>query len=138
MRDAGVTVGLGVDGSASNDRANLMDEARQAMLLQRVAQGADAMSAREVLEIATVGGAKTLGRDDVGRISVGMRADIAVWDVSGLESAGSWDPSALVLAGPRQVRDLFVDGRRIVDDGRCLTLGDIGDAAKRAVEKLSG
>jgi cytosine/adenosine deaminase-related metal-dependent hydrolase len=138
MRDAGVTVGLGVDGSASNDQANLIEEARQAMLLQRVARGADAMSAREALEIATVGGAKTLGRDDVGRIAVGLRADIAVWDVSGLESAGSWDPAALVLAGPRKVRDLFVEGRRIVEDGRCLTLGDVTGAAKRAVEKLSG
>ena len=138
MRDAGVTVGLGVDGSASNDQANLMDEARQAMLLQRVTLGADAMSAREALEIATVGGAKTLGRDDVGRIAVGLRADIAVWDVSGLESAGSWDPAALVLAGPRQVRDLFVEGRRIVENGRCTTLGDVTAAAKRAVEKLSG
>lgn len=138
MRDAGVTVGLGVDGSASNDQASLMDEARQAMLLQRVTNGADAMSAREALEIATVGGAKTLGRDDVGRIAVGLRADIAVWDVSGLESAGSWDPAALVLAGPRHVRDLFVEGRRIVERGRCTTLGDVTVAAKRAVEKLSG
>ena len=138
MRDAGVRVGLGVDGSASNDRASLIDEARQAMLLQRVANGADAMSAREVLEIATRGGAETLGRDDVGRIAVGQRADIAVWDVSGLESAGSWDPAALVLAGPRQVRDLFVDGRRVVEAGRCVTLGDVGDAARRAVARLSG
>ncbi|MEM9426684.1 MAG: 8-oxoguanine deaminase [Pseudomonadota bacterium] len=138
MRDAGVPVGLGVDGSASNDRANLLDEARQAMLLQRVARGADAMNAREALEIATVGGAETLGRDDVGRIAVGLRADIAVWDVSGPESAGSWDPAALVLAGPRQVRDLFVEGRRIVESGHCVTLGDVGDAARRAVERLSG
>ncbi len=138
MRDAGVRVGLGVDGSASNDRANLMDEARQAMLLQRVAKGADAMSAREALEIATRGGAETLGRDDVGRIAVGMRADIAVWDVSGLESAGSWDPAALVLAGPRQVRDLFVDGRRIVEDGVCVTLGDVRAETMRAVARLSG
>ncbi|MEL7149995.1 MAG: 8-oxoguanine deaminase [Pseudomonadota bacterium] len=138
MRDAGVRVGLGVDGSASNDQANLMDEARQAMLLQRVTHGADAMSAREALEIATLGGAQTLGRDDIGRLAIGQRADIAIWDTSGIESAGSWDPAALVLAGPRQVRDLFVDGRQIVADGHCLTLGDVQHAARKAVERLSG
>ncbi len=140
MLDAGVSVGLGVDGSASNDRASLADEARQAMLLQRVSRGADAMSAREVLEIATVGGAKVLGRDDIGRIRVGCRADIAVWDVSGIDSAGSWDPAALVLAGPRGVRDLFVEGRPIVQDGRCVTI-DEGRAAEQAwvaVARLSG
>ncbi len=140
MRDAGVTVGLGVDGSASNDRGSLIDEARQAMLLQRVANGADAMAAREALEIATLGGAKALGRDDIGKIAVGYRADIAVWDISGLESAGSWDPAALLLAGPRGVRDLFVEGRQIVGEGRVLTI-DTRRAAKdarKAVEKLSG
>lgn len=137
MRDAGVTVGLGVDGSASNDQGNLIGEARQAMLLQRVSHGADAMSAREALEIATVGGAQTLGRDDIGRIAVGLRADLAVWDVSGIDSAGSWDTAAVLLAGPRQVRDLFVEGRRIVEDGRCVTLGDVTDAARRAVARLS-
>ncbi|MDO6726688.1 8-oxoguanine deaminase [Cognatishimia sp. 1_MG-2023] len=116
MRDAGVPVGLGVDGSASNDIANLMGEARQAMLLQRVQNGANAMSAREALRIATRGGAEVLGRDDCGQITVGKRADIAIWDVSGLESAGSWDPAALVLAGPQKVRTLFVEGREIVRD----------------------
>jgi cytosine/adenosine deaminase-related metal-dependent hydrolase len=116
MRDAGVPVGLGVDGSASNDAGNLMAEARQTMLLQRVANGADAMSAREALYIATRGGAEVLGRTDCGQIAVGKRADIAIWDVSGIESAGSWDPAALLLAGPMQVSDLFVEGRQIVRD----------------------
>ncbi|MGA1233100.1 MAG: 8-oxoguanine deaminase, partial [Lutimaribacter sp.] len=77
MRDSGVPVGLGVDGSASNDMGNLILEARQAMLLQRVALGANAMSAREALEIATRGGADVLGRPDCGRLAVGKRADIA-------------------------------------------------------------
>ena len=117
MRDAGVPVGLGVDGSASNDTANMIGEARQAMLLQRVAKGADAMSAREALEIATRGGAEVLGRPDCGQIAVGKRADIAVWDVRGVESAGSWDSAALLLAGPTRVKDLFVEGRHIVQDG---------------------
>ena len=122
MRDAGVPVGLGVDGSASNDAGNLMAEARQTMLLQRVSNGADAMSAREALYIATRGGAEVLGRSDCGQIAVGKRADIALWDVSGIESAGSWDPAALLLAGPMQVRHLFVEGRQIVRDGQITTI----------------
>ena len=122
MRDVGVNVGLGVDGSASNDMANLMNEARQTMLLQRVSQGATAMSAHEALEIATRGGADVLGRPDCGRIAVGKRADIAIWDVSGIESAGSWDPAAMVLAGPTKVRDLLVEGRQIVRDGQMVSV----------------
>ena len=130
MRARGVPVGLGVDGSASNDGGNLIGEARQAMLLQRVANGADAMSAREALEIATRGGADVLGRPECGRLAVGKRADIAIWDVSGIESAGSWDPAALLLAGPRQVRDLLVEGRRVVADGQ-LTTADVSQIAAR-------
>ena len=122
MRDAGVKVGLGLDGSASNDAGNLVAEARQAMLLQRVARGADAMSARAALEIATLGGARVLGRDDCGSLEPGKRADIAIWDVSGVESAGSWDPVALLLAGPMRVRDLLVEGRRVVREGQVATL----------------
>ncbi|MEO3416346.1 8-oxoguanine deaminase [Roseovarius sp. CAU 1744] len=122
MRDAGVPVGLGVDGSASNDTGNLMLEARQAMLLQRVARGADAMSAREALEIATRGGADVLGRPDCGRLAPGKRADIALWDAGGVDSAGSWDPAALLLAGPSKVRDLFVEGRQVVRDGYVITI----------------
>ena len=122
MRDAGVPVGLGVDGSASNDVGNRVGEARQAMLLQRVSQGADAMSAREALRIATRGGAEVLGRDDIGQIAVGKRADIAVWDMSGIEAVGSWDAAALLLAGPALVRDLFVEGRQIVLDGQVTTI----------------
>lgn len=123
MRDAGVRVGLGVDGSASNDAGNLIGEARQAMLLQRVQNGADAMSVREALEIATLGGAQVLGRDDCGSLAPGQRADIAVWDVSGLEAAGAWDPVAvLLLAGPPRVKHLFVEGRQVVRDGRLTTI----------------
>ena len=123
MRDAGVKVGLGVDGSASNDAGNLIGEARQAMLLQRVSRGADAMGAREALEIATLGGAKVLGRDDCGSLEPGKRADIAIWDVSGVEAAGSWDPvAALILCGPTRVRDLFVEGRQVVSGGQMATI----------------
>jgi cytosine/adenosine deaminase-related metal-dependent hydrolase len=123
MRDAGVKVGLGVDGSASNDAGNLIGEARMAMLLQRVANGADAMSAREALEIATLGGARVLGRDDLGSLEPGKRADLAIWDVSGIEAAGNWDPvAALVLCGPTRVRNLIVEGRQVVRDGQMVTL----------------
>jgi len=123
MRDAGVKVGLGVDGSASNDSGNLIVEARQTMLLQRVANGADAMSAREALEIATRGGAQVLGRGkECGQIAPGFRADIAIWDVSGVESAGSWDYGALLLAGPTKVKHLLVEGRTVVCDGQITTL----------------
>ncbi len=139
MRDAGVRLGLGVDGSASNDAGTLIAEARQAMLLQRVALGADAMSAREALWIATRGGAEVLGRDDIGAIAPGMRADLAVWDCAGIESAGSWDPAALLLAGPRQVRELFVEGRAVVREGRLATVeaGRIAEEARRSVRRLA-
>lgn len=122
FRDHGVPVGLGVDGSASNDAGNLIAEARQAMLLQRVANGADAMSAREALWIATRGGAQILGREDCGQVVSGARGDLAIWDMSGVAAAGSWDPAALLLAGPTTVRDLFVEGRQIVRNGHLTTL----------------
>ena len=111
-----------------------------AMLLQRVANGADAMSARETLEIATLGGAKVLGRADCGRIEAGKRADIAIWDMSGINTAGSWDPvAALVLCGPHRVRDLFVEGRQIVRDGQITTieLGRAIETQNRLAAKLA-
>lgn len=141
MRDAGVRVALGVDGSASNDAGNLIAEARQAMLLQRVQNGADAMSAREALEIATLGGAQVLGRHDCGSLAPGKRADIAIWDVSGLEAAGAWDPvAALLLAGPSRVKHLFVEGRQVVRDGRLTTidLPRVIEAQTRLARALAG
>ncbi len=137
MRDAGVPVGLGVDGSASNDAGNLIAEARQAMLLQRVSRGADAMSAREALYIATRGGARVLGRDDVGQITVGKRADVAIWDVTGVEAAGSWDKAALLLAGPTRVKHLFVEGRQVVRDGHIATV-DMGPVLARQEALVKG
>ncbi|MBY6004885.1 8-oxoguanine deaminase [Salipiger bermudensis] len=130
MVDAGVSVGLGVDGSASNDTSNLVVEARQAMLLQRVSRGADAMSAREALRLATRGGAEVLGRHDCGQIAPGKRADLALWDVRGIDSAGSWDKAALLLAGPQRVRHLFVEGRQVVRDGHLTTI-DLGATVAR-------
>ena len=140
MRDRGVPVGLGVDGSASNDAGNLILEARQAMLLQRVSNGADAMSARAALEIATRGGAEILGRPECGRIAIGKRADIAIWDANCLENAGSWDPAALLLAGPTKVKHLIVDGRMIVEDGQLLSvdLPRLIDHQRKLAEALVG
>ncbi len=136
MRDKGVNVALGVDGSASNDAAHLLSEARQAMLLQRVENGADAMSAREGLEIATLGGARVLGRPECGSLEPGKQADLAIWDVSGLAAAGAWDPvAALVLCGPFNVRDLYVGGQAIVRDGH-LPHFDLGAANRKASQAI--
>ncbi|MGR3641086.1 8-oxoguanine deaminase [Alterinioella nitratireducens] len=131
MRDAAVKIGLGVDGSASNDSGNLVAEARMAMLLQRVQSGAEAMSAREALWIATRGGAEVLGRHDCGQIATGKRADIAIWDMSGVEAAGNLDMGAALLAGPTRVRDLLVEGRRIVADGQITSIDLAGTLARQ-------
>ena len=136
MRDQGVKVGLGVDGSASNDAGNLVLEARQMLMLQRVSLGADAMAAREALEVATLGGAQVLGRPDCGSIEVGKRADLAIWDISRIEAAGAWDPvAALVFCGPGRVRDLFVEGRAVVRGGALATI-DL-DAVVRKQHRLA-
>ena len=138
MLTSGVNVGLGVDGSASNDSGSLISEARQAMLLQRVSNGANAMSAMDALELATRGGADILGRPECGRIQVGARGDLAIWDISGIDSAGSWDPAALLLAGPKKVKHLVVEGRIIVCDGNILTvnMSKVLSETKRLVQNL--
>jgi len=138
MLTSGVNVGLGVDGSASNDSGSLISEARQAMLLQRVSNGADAMSAMDALELATRGGADILGRPECGRIQVGARGDLAIWDISGIDSAGSWDPAALLLAGPKKVKHLVVEGRIIVCDGNIVTvkMSEVLSETKRLVQNL--
>jgi cytosine/adenosine deaminase-related metal-dependent hydrolase len=118
MMAAGVPVGLGVDGSASNDSGHMLHEARQALLLQRVTHGAPAMATRTALRLATRGGAAVLGRSDCGQLAPGKRADFAVWDMGGIASMGSWDPvAALVLAPPARARDVYVEGRAVVADG---------------------
>jgi cytosine/adenosine deaminase-related metal-dependent hydrolase len=132
MRRAGVPVGLGVDGSASNDSGNLIAEMRQAMLLQRVKYGAGAMTARQALEIATVGGATVLNRKDIGRIAPGMAADFAIFDLNDLAFAGTLhDPvAALALCGPTAPLHTVVNGRFIVRD-RQLTTIDLGKLVHR-------
>lgn len=111
---------LGVDGSASNDTSNLIGEVRQAMLLQRVGFGPDAMTARQALEIATLGGARVLNRDDVGALSPGMMADIAAFNLSKPGMAGALhDPvAALVFCNPGNVAYSIVDGQVLVKEGQ--------------------
>lgn len=121
MRDAGVPVGLGVDGSASNDSSHLLAEARQTMLLQRVMGNPHAMGAREALEIATLGGARVLGRDDIGALAPGMCADFVAFDVRGLGYAGGavHDPlAALLFCQPQNVSLAVVGGQLLVSEGR--------------------
>lgn len=133
MLRSGVTVGLGVDGSASNDAADLLGEARQAMLLQRLRSGAGAMSARRALELATRGGARALGRDDIGMLAPGMSADLAIFDLGDVRMSGAaaWDPvAALLFTGPHRARDTVVAGQPIVREGRITTI-DLGQALVR-------
>jgi cytosine/adenosine deaminase-related metal-dependent hydrolase len=124
MRCEGVSVGLGVDGSASNDGSHMLGEARQAMLLARVGFGPAAMSGREALEIATLGGAQVLNRDDIGVLAPGMAADVVAFDMRGLETAGALhDPvAALVFCAPQRVAWSVIDGRVVVREGRLTTL----------------
>jgi cytosine/adenosine deaminase-related metal-dependent hydrolase len=124
MRDHGVPVGLGVDGSASNDGASMIGEVRQALLLQRVGFGPDAMTAREALEIATLGGAKVLNRNDIGALAPGMIADFVAFDMSHVSYAGAHhDPlAALVFCTPTQVHTSVINGRVVVQDGRITTV----------------
>ena len=124
MRRAGVRIGLGVDGCASNDGADLLGEARQALLLARVGHGPAALRARDALEMATLGGAAVLGREDIGAIAPGRAADLAVFDVSGLEHAGAQhDPvAALLFCAPVRAAWTIVGGRVVVEQGRLATV----------------
>jgi cytosine/adenosine deaminase-related metal-dependent hydrolase len=119
LLDAGTPVGLGVDGSASNERSDLSLELKQALLVARGRGGPEALTAREAVRLGTRGGAAVLGRDDLGSLEPGKRADLAVWRVDGLAWAGADDPVAsLVFAGPHRVDRLYVGGEEVVRDGR--------------------
>jgi cytosine/adenosine deaminase-related metal-dependent hydrolase len=123
MLDAGVPVGLGVDGSASNDSGHLLNEARHALLVQRLREGATGMTTRTALDMATRGGARVLGRDDIGMLSPGMAADFAAFRLDTIDMSGAWDPvAALVLCGPHKASCTVVNGRPIVHDGRLVSL----------------
>jgi cytosine/adenosine deaminase-related metal-dependent hydrolase len=124
MLRAGVPVGLGVDGSASNDSGHMLAEARQAMLLQRVGFGADGFSARAALALATRGGARVLNRDDIGALAPDMAADIVGFRLDGIGFAGALhDPvAALVLTSPASVAFSVINGRVVVREGRIVTV----------------
>jgi cytosine/adenosine deaminase-related metal-dependent hydrolase len=124
MRDAQVNVGLGVDGSASNDSGHLLNEARLAMLVQRAGGNPAGLKAREALEIATLGGAAVLGRDDVGALAPGMSADFAAYRLDTLAFAGALhDPvAALVLCASQNVDLSVINGRVVVKDGTLQTV----------------
>lgn len=117
--DAGVRVGLAVDGSASNDSSHMLAEVRMAMLLQRVTKGADALSAREALEMSTLGGAAVLGRDDIGALAPDMAADLIGIDLNRIGLAGAQsDPlAALVFCTPPAVDFSIINGQVVVEDG---------------------
>jgi len=118
MLDAGVRVGLGVDGSASNERSDIFVDVKNALLVARGRGGPAALTARDTLRIATRGGAEVLRRDDIGRLAPGLRADLAVWRTDGLEFGGADDLVCnLVVSGPHRVDRLIVGGRDVVRGG---------------------
>jgi cytosine/adenosine deaminase-related metal-dependent hydrolase len=130
LLDAGVRVGLGVDGSASNERGDLFLEVKQALLVARARGGPKAMTVRDALRLGTRGSAAVLGREDIGLLAPGKRADFAVWRTDRLELGGASDPVAgLVFAGPQRVDRLYVGGEEVVRDGH-LTGGDEEEIAR--------
>ena len=140
--EEGARVGLGTDGSASNEGARLFDEVHQALLLSRAEGPERGLSARDALRVATRGGASVLGRDDVGSLEPGKRADVALFGVDGLAFAGAGaDPvAALVFSGTERVRHLLVEGRRVVSGGRLVTADEeeIAREGHRVARHIAG
>ena len=132
MHAHGVAVGLGVDGSASNDGGHMLGEVRQAMLLQRVGFGAQAITARQALEMATLGGARVLHRDDIGALAPGMAADVVLFDLDQIGFAGALqDPvAALVFCTPSSVACSIINGRIVVRESQLVTM-DVGAIRER-------
>lgn len=141
MLDKGIPVGLAVDGSASNDSSDMLGEARQALLLQRIRYGATGSTAREILGIATEGGARLLGFPNAGTLEVGSLADLALFDLSRLEYAGALSdpPAALLFTGYNHGVDyLIVNGSLVVSKGMLVTTdeAELAEAANKAARKL--
>jgi cytosine/adenosine deaminase-related metal-dependent hydrolase len=126
LLDAGARVGLGVDGAASNESASMLEEARHAVLFARARGGPQALGVREALALATIGGARVLGREaDLGSIEPGKLADLALWRLDTIAHAGITDPvAALVLGSPPPLELLLVDGRVVVEQDRVVTVDE--------------
>jgi cytosine/adenosine deaminase-related metal-dependent hydrolase len=140
LLDARVRVGLGVDGSASNERGDLALEMKQALLLARGRDGPQALTTREALRLGTRGGAAVLGRPNLGSLEPGRSADVAVWRTDGLHFAGADDPvAALVLGAPQRVDRLLVRGEEVVRDGRLVRAdeAEIAQEHRRRAEKFA-
>lgn len=141
LLDAGIHVGLGVDGSASNERSDLVFEVKQALLAARGRDGPRALTARQALRLGTRGGAAVLHRVDLGSLEPGKRADFAVWRTDGLEYGGATDPVAeLVLAGPQRADGLVVGGVEVVRDGHLVRADEVEIAREHRVQarRLAG
>ena len=133
LESAGAPVGLAVDGSASNDQSNMIQEVRNAFLLQRIANGADRISHLDALRWATAGSARLLGRDDIGTIAPGKAADLALFKLDEPRFSGHGDPlAALVLCGAHAADRVMVAGRWRVEDG---AIPDLDLAALRAAHR---
>ncbi len=135
-----VPVGLGVDGAASNESGRMVDELHQALLVARLRDGPLALSAREALRMATVGGARCLGRErELGSLEVGKLADLALWRVDGISCDGISDPVATLVFGAPTLERLWVSGRAIVEQQELLTADAdaLGAGAKRAAVELA-
>lgn len=123
LQEAGSPVGLGVDGSASNDGSNLIQEVRQALLLGRLRYEATEMTHQKAFEFATKGSAQCLGRDDIGQITVGKQADLALFKLDEPRFSGAGDPlAALLLCGAHQADHVMVGGKWRVSDGAVIGL----------------
>ncbi|MGA3157086.1 MAG: 8-oxoguanine deaminase [Steroidobacteraceae bacterium] len=142
MIELGIAVGIGVDGAASNDGSNLLHETRLACLLARVGESdPGAMAPRTALELATRGGARVLGRDDIGYLAPGMSADFIALNIDRAHFAGAqWDlVAALILCQPERVDYSFINGRGVVQDGRLVTaeLETLVERVQRAAEAMA-
>ena len=126
LRNAGVAVGLGVDGAASNEACSLLEEVRHSLLFARARGGPEALTVRDALDMATMGGARVLGRaEEIGSLEVGKLADLAVWRLDTLAHIDIADPvAALVLGAPPPLELLMVNGRAIVSQDRPVTIDE--------------